>query len=154
WLGIEEGDGIALDLPEFPLPVPEYLRDRAESTWMRRVIDKRGLYFRNILPRRLPRELKEDVARISADYFRRHGTDLDGSIVQERSDFLPMEQIEALREIVPPPVPPPPPTKAPLAAEWFRNSYLPYRLWAIDRDDAPIQEICRDRGTAFARWYL
>jgi len=154
WLGIEETAGVLADLPEFPLPIPDRLRQRVDTAWTRRTVEKRGIYFRSIISRQIPRELKEDVARMSADYFKRHHSELESSIVQEISDFLPMEEIGALRKIVPPEVPPQPPTDASLVAAWFCNSYLPYREWAIDRDDEAVRSVCRDRGTAFAKWFL
>jgi len=154
WLGIEETAGAIADLPEFPLPIPDRLRQRVETMWTRRTIEKRGIYYRTIVSRRIPRELKEDVARMSADYFKSHHSELESSIVQEISDFLPMEEIGALRKIVPPEVPPLPPADAALVAAWFCNSYLPYREWAIDRDDEAVRTVCRERGTAFAKWFL
>lgn len=154
WLGIEETAGAIADLPEFPLPIPDRLRQRVGTTWTRRTIEKRGIYFRSIVSRRIPRELKEDVAKMSADYFKSHHSELESSIVQEISDFLPMEEIGALRDIVPPEVPPPPPAEPSLVAAWFCDSYLPYRLWAIDRDDEAVRAVCRERGTAFAKWFL
>lgn len=154
WLGIEETADATADLPEFPLPISDRLRQRVGTTWTRRTIEQRGIYFRSIVSRRIPRELKEDVARMSADYFKSHHSELESSIVQEISDFLPMEEIGALRDIVPPEVPPPPPADASLVAAWFCNSYLPYRLWAIDRDDEAVRTVCRDRGAVFAKWFL
>jgi hypothetical protein len=154
WLGIEETAGAIADLPEFPLPISDRLRQRVGTTWTRRTIEKCGIYFRSIVSRRIPRELKEEVARMSADYFKSHHSELESSIVQEISDFLPMEEIGALRKIVPPEVPLPPPGDAALVAAWFCNSYLPYRLWAIDRDDEAVRAVCRDRGAAFAKWFL
>jgi hypothetical protein len=154
WLGIEEATGAIADLPEFPLPIPDRLRQRVETMWRPRTIEKRGIYYRTIVSRRIPRELKEDVARMSADYFKSHHSELERSIVQEISDFLPLEEIGALRKIVPPEVPPPPPEEASLIAGWFCNSYLPYRLWAIDSGDEAVRDMCRARGTAFAKWFL
>lgn len=154
WLGIEETAGAIADLPEFPLPISDRLRHRVGTTWTRRTIEKRGIYFRSIVSRRIPLELKEDVARMSAEYFKSHHSELESSIVQEISAFLPMDEIGALRDIVPPEAPPPPPADASLVAAWFCNSYLPYRLWAIDRDDEAVRAMCRERGTAFAKWFL
>jgi len=154
WLGIDESAGSVANLPEFPLPIPDRFRDRVEATWTRRTITGRGMYFRSILSRKLPRELKEDVARISADYFKSHHSELESSIVQEIAEFLPMEELGALREIVPPSAPPPAPADAALVADWFSKDYLPYRLWAIDRNDEAVQAVCRDRGSTFARWFL
>ena len=74
--------------------------------------------------------------------------------MQEIAAFLPMEEIGALREIVPPAVPSLPPADAALVADWFCKSYLPYRVWAIDRDDEAVSAVCRERGTAFAKWFL
>lgn len=154
WLGIDESAGSVVNLPEFPLPIPDRLRHRVEATWRRRTIDRRGIYFRSVLSRKIPRELKEDVARISADYFKSHHSALESSIVQEIADFLPMEEIAVLRDIVPPEAPPPPPADPALVADWFSKEYLPYRLWAIDRNDETVRVVCRERGTAFARWFL
>lgn len=154
WLGIEDTAVVIADLPEFPLAIPDRLRQRIGTTWTRRTIEKRGIYFRAIVSRRIPRELKEDAARMSAAYFKSHHSELESSIVQEISEFLPMEELGALRDIVPPEVPPPPPADASLVADWFCDSYLPYRLWAIDRDDEAVKAVCRDRGTTFAKWYL
>jgi hypothetical protein len=154
WLGIEEAAGEVGDLPEFPLAIPDHVRHRVEKTWTRRTVERGGVYFRSIISRRIPYELKEDVVRMSADYFENHPSELDSLIVQEMSDFLSMEAREALREIVPPDVPSPPPDDAHLVAAWFCDSYLPYRLWAIDQDDEATRKVCRDRGTTFAKWFL
>lgn len=154
WLGIEENAGVTADLPEFPLPIPVGLRQRVEETWTRRTIEERGNYYQAILSRQLPRELKEDVAKISADYFKSHHSALKTSIVQDISEYLPMEEIGALRSIVPPDAPTPPPTDIALVADWFCNSYLPYREWSIDHYDEEVRAVCRARGRAFAEWFL
>lgn len=154
WLGIAEVAGVTADLPEFPLPIPDGLRQRIEAAWTPRTIAKSGVYYRAIISRKIPRELKEGVAKISADYFKSHHSELKSSIVQELSEFLPMEEIGALRNIVPPDVPPPPPSDAALVADWFRNLYLPYREWSIDHDDKAVRDVCHECGASFAKWFL
>lgn len=154
WLGIEEAAGMTADLPEFPLPIPEDFRYRIETTWKRRTVEDSGTYYRKIISRKIPRELKEELAKISADYFKQHHTQLESSIVKELSEFLPMEEIEGLRRIIPPDAPPPHPSDANLVADWFRKSYLPYREWAIDHDSESIRALCQERGTNFAKWFL
>jgi hypothetical protein len=154
WLAIEEPVGAIAELPEFPIPIPDSLHQRLETAWRRQTVEKHGIYFRTIISRQIPRELKEDVARISADYFKAHHSELESSIVKEIADFLPMEEIGALQEIVPPDVPPSPPADAALVEEWFRKSYLPYRCWAIDREEEAVRSVCRERGIAFAKWFL
>jgi hypothetical protein len=163
WLGIEEASGAIVeeeasgaivDLPEFPLSISERLRQRVEETWTRRTVEYHGTYFRSIISRRIPYELKEEVAKMSAAYFKRNPSELSASIIHEMSDFLPMEEKEGLRDIVPPDIPPPLPETPSLVAAWFCDSYLPYRLWAIGRDDETVRSICRERGTTFAKWFL
>ena len=80
--------------------------------------------------------------------------ELKESILEDLADFLSMAEIATLREIVPPAVPPPPPKDATLIADWFANQYLPYRLWSVGREDDAIRTVCRERGTAFAKWFL
>jgi len=154
WLGIDETIGPSSELREFPLPIPDRIRRRIEESWTRRVVESRGLYFRRLLSRPLPFELKEEVTRISAEYFKNHPAELNDTIIQELSGFLSMEEKEALRDIVPPSEPPIPPLDASRVAAWFCDSYLPYRLWAINRRIETVDAVCRDRGTRFAKWFL
>jgi len=67
--------GPSSELREFPLPIPDRIRRRIEESWTRRVVESRGLYFRRLLSRPLPFELKEEVTRISAEYFKNHPAD-------------------------------------------------------------------------------
>lgn len=154
WLGITEKPGISTNLPEFPLDVPEHLRDRIEKSWRFRTVERRGLYFREIVARQFSRELKENAVKISSDYFKHHPTDLDTSIIQELAEFLPAEDIRALRDIVPPPEPTMPPESFVSVVDWFNNDYLPYRLWAVGREEKAVQAHCQKLGTAFAMWFL
>jgi len=65
---------------------------RIEESWTRRVVESRGLYFARLLSRPLPFELKEEVTRISAEYFKNHPAELNDTIIQELSGFLSMER--------------------------------------------------------------
>jgi len=154
WLGISQDPGLIAELPEFPLSIPEKLRERVENSCTRRIIESRGLYYRSMLSRRVPFELKEQVATITAEFFRTHPAELSNSIIEDLCDFLSMSEIAALREIVPPAMPPLPPTDPSLIPNWFCNLYLPYRLWSVGREGDAIRAACRERGTAFAKWFL
>lgn len=154
WLGISETPGVAANLSEFPIAVPEHLRDRIENAWSLRTVERHGLYFREITARAFPRDLKETAAKIASDYFQHHPTELNNAIVQELSEFLPPEERCSLRAIVPPSEPPMPPGAPGSVVEWFLNTYLPYRLWAVGRQEEAVSAHCRKLGRAFALWYL
>ena len=154
WFGITEPPLGAAVLPEFPVDVPKHLRDRIENAWRLRTVERKGLYFREITARVFPRDLKETAVKIASDYFQHHPTELDNAIVQEIAEFLPPEELRALRAIVPPDEPSMPPDSAGPVVEWFLNSYLPYRLWAAGRQEEAVNAHCRKLGTAFALWYL
>src|ERR1022692_1278713 len=154
WLRLEAPVGEIERLEEFPVPLPDRLLSEIDEIWTKRVVESRGLYFRSLLNCPLSFGLKQRAVRLCVDYFRRHPSSLNEAIIAELSDFLSMEEMRTLREIVPPMEPPVPPSDVDSLVSWFCNLYLPYRLWAIDRNLEKIDEICRSRSVALAKWFL
>lgn len=153
WLGIEDGFR-ATGLQQFPLMLPRTIVERARRVWKRRLVESKGSYFVELNRLPLPSSLLHVAAQEAMEFFKRYPAHLDEEIFQLLSRYLRMEEQMELRRWLRPKLPSDLPSTAVLVLEWFKNEYLPFRVWQSTHSVAESAEIVSKKAQQFASWYL
>lgn len=152
WLGL--GEKMPDGLGEFPLEVPAQLLEETKSGWMKKLIETKGAYFETMLGVPLSLTLRQELARLSVQFYKQHPQQLTAGVIRRLQPYLTTQELTRLEERVPPPDPAPLPSEEQPVLNWFQAEYLPYRRWQAHHGDDQCREKVRDHGRAFARWYL
>jgi hypothetical protein len=152
WLGAEKGAAHAWG--EFPLELPARWLNAVREAWMKRIIATNGAFFAEMLPFPLPLNLRQELARQTADYYRQHSHELTLAALRQLQRYLDPSNLVALEEHLPPPVPAAPPEDESDVLGWFECEYLPYRRWQARFGDETARQTVVEHAQAFARWLL
>jgi hypothetical protein len=153
WLGYGE-QSMAGGFPTFPLDVPTRHLDMAARRWRPRIVTTKAGCVRDLVKQTLPRRLREKAAKLAYDYYKANQGHLSQDAISLLSGHLPPQSTAALRVLLPPPTPGMPPTDTPALKRWFRDDYLPYRMWCLMSKDKDGLVHCVEASKAFAKWYL
>jgi hypothetical protein len=153
WLGLREESTFEA-LGEFPLPVPSSIRTRAQKVWRRRLIETTGTYFGELVTRKLPPVMKQLAANEAAEYYKVHPECLTETAFMILSSYLSSSEQTDLRRWLHPKLPTAIPSTSSEVLDWFKNEYLPYRLWQSHKDVAAATSTVQTAASEFAAWYL
>lgn len=143
-----------VELPAFPLDVPEHLIASASREWMPRIVQSHGGFFYELQKMRVPRCVQERVGDLTYRYYRENPKDVTREAIQALDEYLSRAQVQDLRKIVPPPTPSSIPANTSDIMEWFDREYLPYREWNLDASNQDAEQKVAALAGAFANWYL
>lgn len=152
WLGAEKQG--APDWGEFPLELPPAALNQVKETWMKRIIASNGSFFAEMFVFPLPLALRQELARLTAEYYRHNSHQLTLPALQQISRYLDSESLSALEEALPPSVPSSLPEDENAVLDWFEHQYLPYRRWQTKFGDESARQIAVQHAQTFARWLL
>lgn len=153
WLGIPGNVGKG-NLGEFPLDIPAKLQERVRAAWQRKIVETQADCLLLLdSPSMLP-AIKQIVAKEAVAYYKAHPEQLDEQRVRSLSKYLSGKHQRELRTLLSPAVPTSLPATAEAVLAWFRQEYLPYRLWqsTVGMEDA--KEVVDSAARQFALWYL
>lgn len=152
WLGLADAPDVrAYD--EFPLDIPDILMGRAKKVWRLRIVESSGVYFADLVKRKVPRALKQGAARETAEYFKKHPSHLSEDAFRVLQPYLTHSEQSDLRRWLQPPHPSLVPSSASDIFAWFKNEYLPYRQWQSNVS-AQADDVVQGAAIDFSNWYL
>ncbi|MEZ0396305.1 MAG: hypothetical protein ABWK53_07770 [Anaerolineales bacterium] len=152
WLGAEKKEQPAWG--EFPLELPSSLLAQIKEAWMKRIIATKGNFFSEMLSFPLSLSLRQELAILTAEYYRQNAHKLSRAVLQQLYRYLDQQSLSALEEIIPPPEPSSLPEGEKAVLEWFEHQYLPYRRWQAAFGDDFARQTIITRAQDFARWLL
>jgi len=152
WLGAKKGASHAWG--EFPLKLPACRLNAVKEAWMKRIIATKGALFAEMLSFPLPLDLRQELARQTADYYRQNSHQLTRPALRQLQPYLDPSDLAALEEHLSPPVPAPLPEDENDVLGWFEREYLPYRRWQAQFGDETARQTAVECAQAFARWLL
>ncbi len=153
WLGVKK-------MPEYeqldPYPGPMVTVEQdIQELWEHKLIETHGKgIFRILSTPGLHDELSTRAASLAVKYFQRNSENLTGEIYRVLRPHLDGSAQKLLQRFVPPSPPsvlPPEPTDV---LNWYREDYLPYRLWQYKYGNDDAVEIVQTAFGEFASWYL
>lgn len=153
WIGYAEADP-PLNLPVFPVSLPEHLLKRAETVWRRWIVATHGQSFIELSRRKIPGAAKERAANVTYQYYHEHPSELKENMIRSLAGYLSQAHLQELRAKLAPAVPPDPPAEPKAIFAWFRDQYMPYRQWALATENQLAREYLQSLGRKFATWYF
>ncbi len=151
WLGMTATP--PKDLPPYPLPIPENIREEFDRYWQEVLYKTQGRALSSLIPAQVAGF--ERIARVASQVFQNRPAWLDKLLLRKIIPYLTLEDKEGLNQIIPPEVPPllAPDARAEDALKWVTESYFPYRRWETLRDNLPPGERKSDRAAeSFINW--
>lgn len=152
WLGAEK-EGRP-DWGEFPVELPSSLLTHTKEVWMKRIIETNGTFFSEMFSFPLPLALRQELARLTAEYYHQNAYQLNRAVLQQLYRYLDQQSLSVLEKALPPSEPSPLPEDENAVLEWFENQYLPYRRWQAAFGDESARQTAIARAQYFARWLL
>ena len=153
WLDVEADNPYATLRP-FPGEVPTSLVEAAKARWKKILIQTRGEALTSLLGRPLVKPLRHALVQVAYDHFSKQPKHLTAALFAKLVPALTTVQQDKLRRLVPPPPPPDLPTAPVAMTAWFREHYVPYRLWQVSYGDEAAAAQVQSALRAFATWYL
>lgn len=153
WLGINDAKEYEA-FGEFPNEIPLSLVEKARSTWKYELISTHGQIMKKILVRPIPQKLKFLATELATDYFVKHPEDLSSDLYGMMTTHLTRNQQRELSRFIAPAVPMAMPNEPLAVQDWYRTSYLPYRLWQEQYGNETAHQIVQTSAREFALWYL
>lgn len=152
WLGAEEPP--ISDLNEFPLELPSKILNAIRDDWVKRIVATNGDFFAEMMPFPLPLALRQELARLTANYYQKNAYQLTRTALQKLSPYLDSQTLTSLEKVLPPSVPAALPEEEDSVLDWFEHHYLPYRRWQAAFGDKTAHETVVSCAQAFSRWLL
>ena len=153
WLDVTDENPYAYLRP-FPGTIPQSVISAAKERWKKVLIQSRGEAVSKILARPLHPQLRSAFVTVAYEYLVSHPSHLTETIFNRLAPRLTTTQQTKLRGLLPPsPLPDLPETPVEMLS-WFRDRYIPYRLWQINYGDEAATAQVRTALRAFASWYL
>lgn len=153
WFGLEPLPDTP-SLGDFPVEIPQKLRERILRTWRQRLVESRGAAFAAIVQAPVPTSFKHSAAVSAVEFYLQNPDTLTIDQIGLLAPYLDWENQDKLRQILPPQPPPALPDTPAAVLHWFKTYYLPFRAWQRERSDARVRAQAQDAATAFAHWYL
>ncbi|MDW8227249.1 MAG: hypothetical protein RMJ60_05570, partial [Anaerolineales bacterium] len=152
WLGADEKR--CSDWGEFPLELPTSVLNRVKDNWIKRIITTNGNFFSDMLAFPLPLTLRQELARLTAEYYHQNPHQLNRAAFQQLDPYLDARNLAELEKVLPPSIPSSLPDEETAVLEWFENEYLPYRRWQSNFGDESARQVAVQHAQTFARWLL
>ena len=153
WLGVKQ-------IPEYdqlePYPGPtETVEQDIEDLWEYALIESHGKRIFGILyTPGLRDDLKTRAASLAVEYFQRNSQNLTEEVYRTLRPHLDRNQQKLLQRFVPPSPPSSLPEGPGDVLRWYREDYLPYRLWQYQYGNDEASKNTRTALGQFASWYL
>jgi hypothetical protein len=148
--------GLLLIAPPISWPGVE-LPDKAQDYLLRRFrrrLVQSGLSLEVPSEEWLWQPLQDPVAHLIADYLVQHPDRLTDQWLTWLGRYITQAQMDELWSLQRPDDPGDLPVEALEIVAWYKQRYLPWRIWAsTSRDGAALQR-SKEIGSAFATWYL
>ncbi|MEO0073392.1 MAG: hypothetical protein ABIK43_01855 [candidate division WOR-3 bacterium] len=128
--------------------------NRAREAWRQQIAQHGNEAFQILLRRALPGTLIQVVAEEALSYYRQYPQALNEHVVHSLKEVLDPVQVRELEKLCPPTHVTDLPGSLEEIVEWFRHSYLPYRLWEVEHGDEFARERIHKVAWDFAIWYL
>jgi hypothetical protein len=152
WLGADK-NGFS-ELGEFPLELPPKLLNQTKNEWMKRIIATKGAFFGDMIRFPLSLSLRQELARLTAEFFLEHTDLLARSDLHILDPYLDSHLLAELEQHLPPPEPSSLPEEETAVLDWFESEYLPYRRWQAQFGDATAKQKAVRHAQTFAGWLL
>jgi len=153
WLGISDSKEYQ-ELGDFPGEVPPSLIEKAKSIWKYELVSTHGQIVKQILSRQTSQKLKFLATELASDYFMKHPGEITPDLYRAMALYLNRNQQRGLSRFIAPQAPTLMPDGPVEMQEWYRTSYLPYRLWQEQYGNNIAYEIVQTSAHKFALWYL
>lgn len=153
WLWLIPDDRFSA-LDEFPQLIPMDLRQRARSYWRDRATATKGEFFEEVSARPTPHALKRLAAQEAGGYYQHQPQALTHERMARLSEYLTWAEQNELYRYLAPSEPSQMPIQPGLLFRWFRDEYLPYRLWQCMNNIQVAQPHVDKLAHQFAVWYL
>lgn len=165
WLALDPSPRGSFTVREsFPLPLPLAWQEEAKSFYARTLTERTEgdeavllSWWRRFEAGNAPPVLREIAADTLAGVTSQHPRFLSGELIALVEPFLPAQALAGLRRLKPP--------AAPLAFasvsssaksvfDWTTQSYLPFRAWACENENADALAVSIDAAQEFGSWFL
>ena len=153
WLGINDSKECEA-FGEFSGEIPPSLVEKARVNWKHELITTHGQFIKQILARQAPQRLKFLATELATEYFVKHPADLTVELYRSMATHLNRSQQRELSRFIAPSAPTIMPNEPSTVQEWYRTSYLPYRLWQEQYGNDAAQQLVQSAANEFALWYL
>ncbi len=153
WLDVE-ADNTYATLRPFPGELPPSLLDESRRRWKKALAQSHGQALPELLARPLVKALRLALVQVAHEHFSRQAKHLTSALFAQLAPSLTTTQQDKLRKLLPPPPPPALPSAPAAVATWFRDHYLPYRLWQVRHGDEHAAGHVHMLLHDFAAWYL
>jgi hypothetical protein len=141
-----------------PIPgsveLPIKSNNRLLSEFSSQLIQTDGLFFEKFILREPPVDLIRKVAREAVKFFRSNPLLINHKTFELLDPFLKLKDRDTLLTLLPPNDPGLPPVEIYKLIQWFKRSYLPFRIWSQLSNDhnstIKVDKIIK----SFSSWFL
>lgn len=148
----------------FPLPLPLVWQEEAKSFYARALTERTEgddtallNWWRRFEPINAPPALREIAADTLAGVASEHPRFLSGELIALVEPVLPASTLAGLRRLKPPAVPltfASVSSSAKSVFDWATQSYLPFRAWACENENADALAVSLHAAQEFGEWFL
>jgi hypothetical protein len=135
---------------KFPINIPNPLVDDLRTNWRQKIIESKGEISESLLSGQLVPQLKQIIAKETAEFFIHNHQFLNTNHISLLSQFTELDIQEKLWKCLPPKEPSLLPESPEEVLNWFVQEYLPYRLSNLNNNNETITSLSQK----FGEWYL